>query len=65
MWYIDDNALSHIDSKVITKVLEIMKGHLGDLVKLRVGQGNKSDFLGMGITITEYKKKLRNKGTTN
>ena len=48
VWYVDDNKVSHKDPKVVTKVIELMKVHFGDLT---VTRGNKHRFLGMNITV--------------
>ena len=56
VWYVDDNKLSHKDPTVVTKVLEIMKDHFGDLVIHRGKIGEKFDYLGMEITIEKDKK---------
>ena len=48
VWYVDDNKVSHKDPKVVTKVIELMKVHFGNLT---VTRGNKHRFLGMNITV--------------
>ena len=52
MWYVDDNKVSHVDEKVVTEVLELMKGHFGDLT---ITRGKNHNFLGMNITINDDK----------
>ena len=52
LWYVDDNKISHKDPKVVTEVIDIMKGHFGELT---VTRGKVHRFLGMNITITEDK----------
>ena len=42
--YVDDNKLSYKDPKVVTEMLEILKGSFGDLV---VTRGRKHAFIGM------------------
>ena len=53
VWYVDDNKVSHDDPEVVTEVIELMKGHFGDLT---VTRGNKHRFLGMNITIHPQQK---------
>ena len=52
VWYVDDNKVSHVDNQVVTEVIEIMKGHFGDLV---VTRGKTHNFLGMNIHINDEK----------
>ena len=40
-WYVDNNKISHVDSKVMTLVLEVIKEHFGELV---ISQGDKHDL---------------------
>ena len=52
VWYVDDNKVSHKDKKVVTRVIDLMKYHFGDLT---VSRGNKYRFLGMSIAVNEEK----------
>ena len=52
VWYVDDNKISHEDPEVVTKVIELMKKHFGNLT---ITRGNKHRFLGMNITISPRK----------
>ena len=52
-FYVDDNKVSHKDPQVITKVINLMKKHFGEL---KVVRGNKDSFLGMNIEITKEKR---------
>ncbi len=45
-WYVDDNKVSHEDEKVVTKMLNTIKQHFGDL---KISRGKVHDFLGMKI----------------
>ena len=47
-FYVDDNKISHLDDDVITEVLDLLKGHFGDLT---ITRGNKQSFLGMDFEI--------------
>ena len=51
----DDNKLSHKDPKVVTEVLEAIKGHFGELV---INRGNKHDLMGMKITLDRKNKSV-------
>ena len=51
--YLDNNKASHVDSRVIDELLNIIKTHIG-VIKIR--RGKKRTFLGMNPRITEHKK---------
>ena len=58
-FYVDDNFISHKNSKVVNDVIRELEIHVG---KLTVTRGNKFDFLGMNILIRYKKtKKLKSK----
>ena len=50
LWYVDNNKVSHVDEKVVTEVIDLMKGHFGDLV---VTRGREHNFLGMNIKLND------------
>ena len=52
-FYVDDNKVSHEDPKVVSKVIQTLKQHFGDL---KVVRGTKHTFLGMNIEILKDKK---------
>ena len=52
MWYVDDDKVSHVDDKVVTEVIDLMKGHFGDLT---VTRGKTHHFLGMNMHIHDKK----------
>lgn len=45
-WYVDDNKLSHVDSRVVDDILETIEGYFPGLV---IERGKKLGFLGMDI----------------
>ena len=47
-WYIDDNKASHVDSRVIDDLLDIIKTHFGEI---KITRGNKHTFPGMNLVI--------------
>ena len=51
-FYVDDNKISHKDSKVVSKVIEEVTEKFG---KLTIQRGNKFDLLGMDIEIKNRK----------
>ena len=53
VWYVDDNKASHVDSRVIDNLLDIIKTHFGEI---KITRGKKHTFLGMNLRITEDKK---------
>ena len=59
MWYVDDDKVSHVDDKVVTEVIDLMKGHFGDLT---VTRGKTHHFLGMNMHIHDQKQRNRNEG---
>ena len=52
VFYVDDNKISHVDPNVVTDVIDILKGHFGELT---VTRGKKHNFLGMDITFNKDK----------
>ena len=52
VFYVDDNKVSHEDPEVVSKVIQTMKKHFGDL---KVSRGKKHTFLGMNIEILDKK----------
>ena len=52
-WYVGDNKASHVDSRVIDNLLDIIKTHFGDI---KITRGKKYTFLGMNLQIAEDKK---------
>jgi len=49
-WYVDDAKLSHMDIKVVNVVLDMIKGHFGEI---KVTRGKKHNFLGMNVRMRE------------
>ena len=49
--YVDDNKASHVYSRVIDDLLDIIKTHFGEI---KITTGNKHTFLGMNLRITKY-----------
>ena len=47
VFYVDDNKISHVDSKVVDEIIDLLKSHFGALT---VTRGKKHNFLGMDIT---------------
>ena len=45
-WYVDDNKISHVDSKVVDSVIEMIESKFGTMTKRR---GKKHVFVGMDI----------------
>ncbi len=44
VWYVDDNKISHVDSHVVTSIIEKIKERFD---KMSVTRGNEHKFLGM------------------
>ena len=51
-FYVDDNKISHRDPKVVTRVINELKEHFGDL---KIKRGNRFDLLGMDVEIKNKK----------
>ena len=45
-WYVDDNKISHVDSKVVDSVIKMTESKFGTMTKRR---GKKHVFVGMSI----------------
>ena len=52
-WYVDDNKISHVDTNVVTNILEKMREHFGDI---KIYRGNSHIFLGIGIVLRDDRK---------
>ena len=55
VWQVGDNDLSHVDPKVVTEILVVIKENFGDLVVSKV---NEHDLLGMKITMGRKNKNV-------
>ena len=49
-WYVDDTKISHVNSDVVTRIIDILEGHFG---KMTVTRGKENVFLGMNIVYTQ------------
>ena len=54
-WYVDDNKISHMDPKVVAKIIEKIETKFG---KMSQTHGDEHDFLGMNIKFKENKFKV-------
>ena len=54
-WYVDDNKISHVNSKVVDDVIEKIEKKFGKMSQTR---GEDHDFLGMNITFKHKKVKV-------
>jgi hypothetical protein len=54
-WYVDDNKLSHVESNVVTEILDKVKDHFGELV---ISRGDEHTLLGMHIKLNREKKQV-------
>jgi hypothetical protein len=50
VWYVDDNKISHVDCRVVTKIIKRIEKRFG---KMTVTRGNKHVFLGMHVEYNE------------
>ena len=55
VWCKDENKLSHVDSKAVTEMLEVIKWHFGDLV---INKGNDTYLLGREINMDRKNKNV-------
>ena len=49
-WYVDDTKISHVDSEVVTGVIESLENSFG---KITVNRGKKHKFVGMDFELIE------------
>ena len=54
-WYVDDNKISHVEKDVITKELEVITEHFGEL---DISRGDEHDLLGMHIVMNRKEKRV-------
>ena len=52
VWHVEDNKLSYVDIKVVAEVIDLMKGHFGDLT---VTRGKTQNFLVMNMQVSDEK----------
>ena len=57
-WYVDDNKASHVDPKVVDKLLEKINSFFGEIT---ITRGNEHRFLGIDLTIVNRKLKVNMK----
>jgi hypothetical protein len=50
-WYVDDTKISHVDPKVVTRIIDTLEEHFG---KMTVTRGREHVFQGMNILYTEH-----------
>ena len=50
VWYVNDNKASHVNRKVIDRLISNTKVHFGDIV---ITRGKKHSFLGMKTESTK------------
>ena len=55
VWYVDDNKISHVDSAVVTNVIEKIESKFGTMSKTR---GTDHDFLGMALKYKDKKVRI-------
>ena len=51
-WYVDDNKISHVDPKVVDKVIETIEEKFGKMPQTR---GDEHNFMGMNTKFKEKK----------
>ena len=57
-WYVDNKKISHVDPKVVDKVIETIKEKFGKIPQTR---GYDHNFLGMNIKFKDKKVKINMK----
>ena len=53
VWYVDDNKISHVDSSVVSDVIQRIEERFG---KMTVTRGDEHEFLGMRIVLNKAQK---------
>ncbi|KAI2500335.1 Reverse transcriptase (RNA-dependent DNA polymerase) [Fragilaria crotonensis] len=49
LWHVDDLKISHVDPKVVTDVIELLKSEFGNEAPLTITRGKVHEYLGMTI----------------
>ena len=57
LWYVDDLKVSHVNKKVVDKVIKQLEGFFGQLT---VTEGKEHTYVGMDITINNKKVEIHN-----
>jgi len=55
VWYVDDNKISHVDAKVVDKVIAKIEERYGEMSKTR---GKEHEFLGMVLKFSDGKLEI-------
>ena len=56
MWHVDDLKVSHVDSPVVSNLLELLNYRYGEKCYLTIWRGKIHDYLGMKLDSTEKEK---------
>ena len=56
IWYVDDLKFSHVDSSVVTKMIEAVKSEFGKEYEVTVHRGKVHDYLGMQLDFSNKGK---------
>jgi hypothetical protein len=56
IWYVDDLKFSHIDSSVVSKMIEAVKSEFGKEYEVTVHRGKVHDYLGMQLDFSNKGK---------
>jgi len=54
-WYVDDNKISHVNKDVITRELEVITEHFGEL---DISRGDEHNLLGMHIVMNRKERRV-------
>jgi hypothetical protein len=56
LWHVDDLKISHVDSGVVTNIIELIDGEFGKEAPITVTRGKVHDYLGMTLDYSEEGK---------
>ena len=62
LWHVDDLKLSHVDPKVIDKIIEQLEKEYGKVGKMTVRRGKVHNYLGMTLDFTQVSKMIIDMG---
>ena len=58
VWHVDDLKISHVNKKVVTKVIDLLKKEFGKEAPLTVTRGKIHEYLGIKIDYSIWKSTI-------
>ncbi len=60
LWHVDDLKISHVDSRVVNQMIELLNNRYGKEASVTVTRGQSHDYLGMTIDFSKEGKVIIN-----